>query len=144
MRDGRSFYAGQEGNGKHTFDFAPKIEWAHRWYGKHGRKYAADRVRADYNYMLIPPVKSEIIELDEEPHWYFEITEAIYEIRKSKMLLKSFIRTLPTYGDESQKTPMSVKELWDYAPDHQDEECYYLMLYYNFLKERESRRNKKS
>ncbi len=152
-RTGEILYAGSPGGYKgRSWSLVRNIDDACRFYGKGALKAAERRIRRDIDcgfdsqvenfwYFVGKSTVSEIIEIDEEPHWYFELDFAIKELRRDKMLLKSFVRILEK-GHPEEKVPLCVCDLWDYNPggEHNDDGWYYLRMYYEFLKNRKTKK----
>jgi hypothetical protein len=122
-----------------TYSLVPDISKASKWYGKNATKQIESRIKADkrswYGYV------GEIVEIEEEPNWYFELQYAISQYdNPSKPIKKGFLKLMDECDkdkliNDHKKYPgyknpdsITVNDLWKLDVE-------VLRRYYNWRKE---------
>lgn len=65
------------GDNNTSYKLTSDITQAQKWYGKHMEKGAQERINADKKQWYNFGNSYEIVYIEEEPHWYFELWYAL-------------------------------------------------------------------
>lgn len=106
--------------GDHNASYALTIHQkdAQRFYGKHGIKWIEARIKADKKYhSMIKNFNyiSEIEEIEEDPHWYFELCYAIEKLQKrnQNIVRENFIKLLLNEDIEKFNQKVLKRQNWE-------------------------------